>query len=636
MFDPEMLARNPLASRADASALLTDLFAPLVPCFSEGRAQVRIAPDAGHFDCKAAWFEGFARPLWGLAPLAAGGGAFAHWPLFRDGIANGTDPAHAEYWLEPGDHDQRAVEMAALGFALALAPHELWEPLPQAARRHLAAWLGSIQRVAMADNNWHFFPVMAGLGLERVGFAIDRASRDRHLDRIDDFCRADGWYGDGPGGFIDHYGGFALHFYGLIYARHAADADASRARAYRERATAFAKDFRHWFGADGAALAIGRSLTYRFAMAAFWGGLAYAGVEALPWGEIRGLWARQIRWWMRQPIFDAAGRLSVGYCWPSYLMSEEYNSPGSPYWAFKAFLPLALADDHPFWTATEVPCPEPELPVAMSAASMIIRRRGGDVFALSAAPIRADMRNSTDKYGKLAFSSRFGLSVEGDRFVDLGFVGDNLLAVAAPDQPFHTRAGNSSARMTKDFVESEWHPHPGVDIRTLQGFCGDWELRLHHLRMAQALTVIETGHAVPARCASRGRLKPVLAQPAVPPEGSGPYGLALVLDDGHASVAIDFGALRQALPVDVAPNTSIVFPHAAVPALIGRLPAGEALLATAVHAGCAPAGAATVPPPPAPAAFAALAQAAGWDGRLMARIADGPARIDHCSLPALR
>src|SRR6185436_7030249 len=89
MLDAAALARNPLASRADARRLLTDMFEPLVPCFSEGRAQVRIAPDAAHFDRKAAWFEGFARPLWGLGPLAAGGGAFAHWQLFRDGIASG-------------------------------------------------------------------------------------------------------------------------------------------------------------------------------------------------------------------------------------------------------------------------------------------------------------------------------------------------------------------------------------------------------------------------------------------------------------------------------------------------------------------------------------------------------------------
>ena len=47
-------------------------------------------------------------------------------------------------------------------------------------------------------------------------------------------------------------------------------------------------------------------------MAGFWGALAYADIEALPWSQIRTLWARQLRWWLRQPMLNAAGRLSVG------------------------------------------------------------------------------------------------------------------------------------------------------------------------------------------------------------------------------------------------------------------------------------------------------------------------------------
>ena len=45
--------------------------------------------------------------------------------------------------------------------------------------------------------------------------------------------------------------------------------------------------------------------------------------------------------------------LSIGYGYPNLFMCESYNSAGSPYWALKAFLPLALPEDHPFWTAEE-------------------------------------------------------------------------------------------------------------------------------------------------------------------------------------------------------------------------------------------------------------------------------------------
>ena len=70
----------------------------------------------------------------GLAPLGAGGGDFAHWHRFAEGLANGTDPAHPEYWGTVNGRDQRMVELAALGFALALVPEKIWEPLDAPAR----------------------------------------------------------------------------------------------------------------------------------------------------------------------------------------------------------------------------------------------------------------------------------------------------------------------------------------------------------------------------------------------------------------------------------------------------------------------------------------------------------------------
>ena len=579
------ISANPLASRADAQRLLGELFAPLVSAFSQGRAQVKLGADAAHFDRRAAWFEGFARPLWGLAPMHAGGGAFAHWDLFRQGLASGSDPEHPEYWLPTQDRNQRSVEIAALGFALALAPDVLWEPLDAKARERLARWIRHIETVEMADNNWHFFPVMAGLGLERVGVAIDKAGRDRHLDRIDSFAREDGWYGDGPSGFIDHYGGFALHFYGLIYARHAAASDAVRAERLRQRAREFAKGFRHWFGRDGAALAIGRSLTYRFAFAGFWGALAYADVEALPWSEIRGLWARQLRWWMQKPILDAQGRLSVGYAWPNYLMSEEYNSPGSPYWAFKAFLPLALPQSHPFWQAKEAELAEPERPVLVRGAAMLIQHQEGDVVALPAGPGRLDMRNSADKYGKFAYSSRFGLSVEADRWVEMGFFGDNILAVSSDGRDYHGRGQRSAARIGENWIETSWSPEAGIEIMTLQGFVRGFELRIHRITSEHDLATLESGHAVPSRCGSRERRRSGKDAPSLGAHSIGAHGIAIILDDGHASAIAGLAGAREPELRDAAPNTNLVFPHSVVPMLAGRIAAGaERLLITAVRA----------------------------------------------------
>ncbi len=573
------LRANGLTCRADAQKLLLDLFEPLIQAFSPGRAQVKLGQDAAHFDRKAAWLEGFARPLWGLAPLHAGGGDFAHWDIYREGLASGSDPGHAEYWEPTRDRNQRSVEIAALGFALALAPDALWTPLSARAREQLSAWIRHIESVEMADNNWHFFPVMAGLGLERLGLAVDESSRDRHLDRIEAFYRRDGWYGDGPGGFIDHYNGFALQFYGLIYARHAAARDPKRAARYRDRASAFCDGFRHWFGRDGAALAMGRSLTYRFAFAGFWGALAYADLEALPWSHIRTLWARQLRWWLDKPMLDANGRLSVGYTWPNYLMSEEYNSPGSPYWAFKAFLPLALPAEHPFWQAQEADLPEPDRPVLVPGASMLVQHQDGDVVALPAGPSRLDMRNSTDKYGKFAYSSRFFLTVEAERWAHLGFLGDNILAVSTDGETYRSRGRKIDSRLNESWIETSWSPEEGVLITSLQCFLRDFELRVHKITTEHPLLTLESGHAVPTRYGSRD-----IARGPSSKDEPGPSGLAILLETGHGSAIADLCARRIAKPRDVAPNTNIGFPHASVPLLAGRIEAGVRFLITAVRA----------------------------------------------------
>lgn len=573
----ETAASNPLASRDDAAALVQAMTAPLVSRFSPGRAFVKLGADAAHFDRRAAWFEGFARPLWALAPLHKGGFAFEHWALFAEGIRNGTNPEHTEYWQPTQNHNQRSVEMAALGFALALAPEKLWDVLDDAARANLVAWLGHIQDVGMADNNWHFFPVMAGLGLSRVGVLIDEESKKRHLDRIDEIYRNEGWYGDGPGGFIDHYNGFALHFYGLIYAAHMRDKDPERSAVYIERATKFAQSFQDWFGADGAALVQGRSLTYRFACAGFWAALAYAGVEALPWGVIRGIWARQIRWWMQKPIFDASGALTVGFGWPNYLMSEEYNSPGSPYWAFKAFLPLALPADHPFWTAEEAPLPQSAEPRMNAAAWMITRREAGDVIALMAGPPRLQMRNAADKYSKFAYSTRFGLCVESDRWMEAGFSGDNILAFSRDGLRYTARSRNIAQHAGDMCLTSHWQAIPEADVHTLQGFSGRWEIRIHRITATEPLHVLESGHAVPTRCGTRRGLSAAA-------DAATCHAVAMQLDTTHTTALADLLSARAAFTLDAAPNTNLISPHAAVPVLGGRIPAGETLLISAIRA----------------------------------------------------
>lgn len=97
----------------------------------------------------------------------------------------------------------------------------------------------------------------------------------------------DGWYQDGLTAQKDYYIPFALHFYSLVYVLAMENEDSNRCRRYRARAAEFAKQFVYWFSEEGPALPYGRSLTYRFAQAAFWSIAAVTGLDGFTPGRSR-------------------------------------------------------------------------------------------------------------------------------------------------------------------------------------------------------------------------------------------------------------------------------------------------------------------------------------------------------------
>src|SRR4051794_28261355 len=101
-------------------------------------------------------------------------------------------------------------------------------------------------------------------------------------------------------------------------------------------------------------------------MAGFWAAVAFADVELpapLTWGVVKGLLLRNIRWWGTIPgAFSPEGTLTIGYAYPNQFLSDNYNSPGSTYWAMLSFAALAVPAEHPFWTSKEEPLPVSQLP----------------------------------------------------------------------------------------------------------------------------------------------------------------------------------------------------------------------------------------------------------------------------------
>lgn len=594
-FNP--LYGNPLRTRADVERALRDSFAPLRPYFSEGGARVRLSATAAHFDRAAAELEGFARPLWGLAPLAAGGAELDCWDLYRRGLANGCDPEHPEYWGQVNSTDQRMVELAAIGFTMRLVPELIWEPLDERAKQNVAAYLLHARTFEYANNNWKFFRILVDLGLERCGVAFDRTLTEQYLDELDGFYLGEGWYRDGINRRIDHYIPFAMHFYGLIYA--VLSGDETRSAVYRDRAREFAPQIASWFDEDGGVLAFGRSMIYRFACGGIWGALAYAGVEAMPWGEIKGHYLRHLRWWSKLPIADRDGVLSVGYGYPNLLMSESYNSAGSPYWAFKAFLPLALPEDHPFWAAEELPVRGAAEPLPLRHPGMVMMRTPGNVVALSSGQQNWEMRFGAEKYAKFAYSSRYGFSVEADerQFRNAAF--DGALGLSDDGRHYRVREQNVAAQIAGTTLYGRWTPWPDVTVETWLRPAGAWHIRVHRITTPRKLESSEGGFAV-----GRADMNAdVLVGEMGRVEARTPSDLSVIADLSQAK--------RQGVAHKALPNTNLIVGKTIVPQLRGTIEPGVTVLVTAVAA--LPAGAefGDVPVAPDTAELEALFAAEG-------------------------
>ncbi len=597
------LLDNPLRTREDVERAAIDLFTPLLPFWSEGGARVKLGSSGVWFSNVAEELEGFARPLWGIVPLAMGGGRFEHWDLYRCGIASGTNPEHPEFWGW-AERDQRLVEMAAIGFAMAFAPEHIWDPLPPQVRDNLVTWLDRINQFPPYPNNWQFFRVLVNLGLARVGRPFDEQANRESLDLLESYYQGDGWYHDGPTGHADYYIAWAMHAYGLLYAA-ARDGEPERAARYRERARLFARDFQHWFDPRGAAIPFGRSLTYRFAQGSFWGALVLSDEEALPWGRIKGLYLRHLREWANHPISDRDGVLSLGYGYANLLIAESYSSSGSPYWAMKYFLALAAPASHPFWQAEEEPLEPLPVPSTQRHAGMIISRTETQAVALSGGQTELIHPSGPLKYGKFAYSSLFAFSVAVHETRPHHGCHDSMLSLRNEWSTWQIREESEERLIEDGLIYSRWRPFPDVTVETVLTGAAPWHLRLHRIRTPRKLWSAEAGFALAWDGLEPGGTGYEKLGDTTSPLARTPYGVSGLRDlRGERT-----GTVWVALP-----NTNLIAPRTVVPVLFAAHEAGTTLLCCAVMATDTPKAADWEDPPELPeTAWALLERMESFD-----------------------
>ncbi|SES41100.1 hypothetical protein SAMN04487983_105028 [Streptomyces sp. yr375] len=365
-------------TRAHWEAAADALLAAVEPYATEDRALYHFPGD--HFPGgRESWsgrlsdgLEGYARTLL-LAAFRRDETALER---YADGLAAGV----CGVWPRIGDRSQPLVEAASIALALRLTRPLLWDRLDDGVRQRAATWLGDALTAEPWPCNWELFPVTVGGFLESVGHEPEasRKAIDRGLERIERWYVGDGWYTDGPGRAFDYYNGWAMHLYPVLHAWLADDPDLLAL--YGGRLDAHLADYARLFGADGAPLHQGRSLTYRFATTApLWLG-ALTGHTPLDPGETRRLASGALKYFLERDAVDERGLLTLGWHGPDESVLQGYSGPASPYWASKGFLGLLLPPEHEVWTARELagPAERGDAVIALAAPNWLLQSTSSD------------------------------------------------------------------------------------------------------------------------------------------------------------------------------------------------------------------------------------------------------------------
>ncbi|MFI3225979.1 MAG: DUF2264 domain-containing protein [Clostridia bacterium] len=583
-----------LVTKNDTAKAMLDLIRPLKPFYSEGHAWLKVAEIGAIYAEKTALMEGFARVLWGLGPLWANledlseevqAEALDWLEWYKIGIVNGSNPEHEEYWGDSFDVDQKIVEMAPIATAIAMSPDKLWEPLTQEQKDNVYKYLDQANYQVMHPTNWRYFRILINMTFRILGLPYSEYRAEDDKDLIESCYKKDGWYFDGFEDQVDYYIPFAMHFYGLVYAKLMEKIEPEYSKTLIDRSKTFARDFVYWFGNDGNEIPFGRSLTYRFAHCSFFGALAFAdaeGEDGVTYGVMKNLTLRHLENWLERPICDNSGVLTVGYGYPNLFMSERYNAGGSPYWALKGFWSLALPADHAFWTAKEEKydyAPKKEL----KDGFMILTHDENEhtLCYMAGQHCFKKMGHCPEKYEKFVYSNQFAFSVSRDTDLVTGAFDSTLAISPAGKDEYKMRYGMDSYETTENSTKINYPMPNGVKVKSVIIPCADsWHVRVHKITTDIEIDIADGGFTIE----SEPRFQ------AVSGRGNGKYtqeNVAKTKDSAFISlpwgmVGITTKTGGTPIVTDCTPNTNLLYNTSVIAMSTKTVPAGEHIIVTCV------------------------------------------------------
>ena len=330
---------------------------------SENFARITPPGASGGYGRDVDGLEGFARTFLLAGFRIAGARGEGVDQLIEDysrGIASGVDPAAPDRWVRIDEHAQAKVEAASIALILDMTRPWIWDRLDAVTQQRVVDYLAPVVGDdTYPQTNWVWFRLVVQTFLRSVGGPWSQDDIEADLARHDSFVRQGGWLSDGDERSYDHYVGWALHLYPILWSRMQGAADLANGRTTADiaRLDEYLQDAVALVGGDGAPLIQGRSLVYRFAAAApFWAGV-FAGVPSVPLGQLRRAASGIVSHFADHGVPNADDLLDLGWHHEWRRLAQNYSGTGSPYWAAKGMLGIALPADHPVWAAESVPLP---------------------------------------------------------------------------------------------------------------------------------------------------------------------------------------------------------------------------------------------------------------------------------------
>ncbi|MDQ8196773.1 DUF2264 domain-containing protein [Pelagicoccus enzymogenes] len=531
------------------------LMEPLVALMEPGKAQLDIEGMASDHDANADRLEALARPFV----------LFCHWERstkayqderdasllakskawFRDALLIGSDPESDQFFGYSANFHQHSVEMGLLVIGLELSRDWLWDELSASERERILSWLESDVGNGHHWNNHMFFGIFVLEFLQREGRLREayRGVVDRWFEELEGMYADEGWYMDGMNQAFDFYNAYAWHYYSMWWVALYGESDTGRCDRFKARTRRFLQDYPAFFADSGEHPAFGRSIAYRFNATAPFGLAQAMGALPMEAAAARGLCQRSLEFFLSKPITQSQGCLSLGWYDEFLPMVEVYSTGGSPYWAAKAFSPLLLSPDDPFWAEDEAGSEggSARSAIALKAPCLIVRKADREVEIINAGSQIAstNTRFGPHKWGRLSYKSAWGFALAKDASLypfDGGLTaqkrGSELVYGRHYTAPFAIEEDRMGCLYSLGGKLEQFQ----VSVETRVWWKGNWQLIVHRAIAKDAATLRHGSYALPVSNDQEARLSESFPMVSA---SNGSQGVALYSLCGFANASYD-------------------------------------------------------------------------------------------------